>query len=173
LADAADDDPRAPPAEIARQEALKEKLDAACARFEAEATAERSAYESKKAAYQAKTGRRGRPPKPPEETPPADLQTNPGPRRGRLYDLRQPPEPKPQRRITEPWRLAMKVKLESEDGKARCKKRKQTVEPVFGVVKSAIGFARFRFRGRQKVAAERPLIALACNCRRLHNLRLV
>ena len=33
----------------------------------------------------------------------------------------------------------MKAKLESEDGKARYKKRKQTVEPVFGIIKSVIG----------------------------------
>jgi hypothetical protein len=79
-ADAVDDDPQALPAEIARRAALKEKLDTACARLEAEAAAqaaaERLAYESTKAAYEAKTGRRGRPPKPPEETPPADRQTN-------------------------------------------------------------------------------------------------
>ena len=66
----------------------------------------------------------------------------------------------------------MKARLESEDGKARYKKRKQTVEPVFGIIKSAIGFTRFHLsRGRQKVATEWLLIALAYNCRRLHNLR--
>jgi hypothetical protein len=90
----------------------------------------------------------------------------------RLYDFRPPPAPKPQRRINEPWRLAMKTKLESEDGKARYKKRKQTVEPVFGIIKSAIGFTRFHLRSLAKVAAEWLLIALAYNCRRLHNLRL-
>jgi hypothetical protein len=65
----------------------------------------------------------------------------------------------------------MKARLESEDGKARYKKRKQTVEPVFGIIKSAIGFTRFHLRGRQNVASEWLLIALAYNCRRLHNLR--
>ena len=89
----------------------------------------------------------------------------------RPSDFRPPPEPKPERRITKPWRLAMKAKLESEDGKARYKKRKQTVEAVFGIIKRAIGFTRFHLRGLQKVAAEWLLIALACNCRRLHNLR--
>src|SRR3954452_11569224 len=67
--DAEDSDPEALPAEIARREALKQKLDAACARLEAEAqaqaAAERPEYEEKKAAYEAKKGRRGRPPKPP------------------------------------------------------------------------------------------------------------
>ena len=32
----------------------------------------------------------------------------------RPYDFRPPPEPKPERRIAEPWRLAMKAKLETE-----------------------------------------------------------
>jgi DDE family transposase len=40
----------------------------------------------------------------------------------------------------------MKAELETEDGKARYKKRKQTVEPVFGIIKSAIGFTRFHLR---------------------------
>ncbi len=57
---------------------------------------------------------------------------------GWLYDFRPPPEPKPARRIAEPWRIAMKAKLVTEDGKARYKKRKHTVEPVFGIIKSAM-----------------------------------
>jgi hypothetical protein len=89
----------------------------------------------------------------------------------RPYDFRPPPEPKPERRIAEPWRVAMKAKLETEDGKARYKKRKQTVEPVFGIITSAIGFTRFHLRGLGNVAAEWLLIALAYNCRRLHRLR--
>ena len=79
-ADAEDSDPQALPREIARREALKAKLDAACARLEAEAKAraeaERPAYEEKKAAYEARKGRRGRPPKPPDGTPPPDRQIN-------------------------------------------------------------------------------------------------
>ena len=55
-------------------------FDAACARLEAEARAEaaveRAAYEEKKAAYEAKKGRRGRPPKPPDETPLPTRQSN-------------------------------------------------------------------------------------------------
>lgn len=89
----------------------------------------------------------------------------------RPYDFRPPPASKPSRRITEPWRLAMKAKLETEDGKARYNKRKQTVEPAFGIIKSAMGFTRFHLRGLQNVAAEWLLVALAYNCRRLHNLR--
>jgi len=79
-ADAEDLDPQALPAEIARREALKEKLDAACARLEAEAAAEAAAerpqYEAEKAAWQKKKGRGGRPPKPPDDLPPPDRQVN-------------------------------------------------------------------------------------------------
>ena len=90
----------------------------------------------------------------------------------RPYDFRPPPEPKPARRITEPWRIAMKARLETEDAKALYKLRKQTVEPVFGIIKSAIGFTRFRLRGLRKVATEWTLIALAYNCRRIRRLQL-
>ena len=55
-------------------------------------------------------------------------------------------------------------------GKSRYKKRQQTVEPVFGIVKSAIGFTRFHLRSIQNVATEWLLVALADNCRRLHRL---
>ena len=65
----------------------------------------------------------------------------------RPYDFRPPPAPKPPRRIGEPWRIAMKARLEHEDARRLYKKRKQTVEPVFGIIKSAMDFLRFRLRG--------------------------
>jgi transposase len=90
----------------------------------------------------------------------------------RPYDFRPPPERKTTRRITEPWRLAMQAKLETPDAKTRYARRKQTVEPVFGIIKSALGFTRFHLRGLANVASEWTLIAIAYNCRRLHRLRL-
>lgn len=90
----------------------------------------------------------------------------------RPYDFRPPPDqPKNVRSNTEPWRMAMKAKLESEDGKALYKLRKQSVEPVFGIVKSAMGFTRFLLRGIAKVKTEWTLVSLAYNCRRLTRLR--
>jgi Transposase DDE domain len=56
--------------------------------------------------------------------------------------------------MTEPWRIAMKAKLETDNAKFLYKKRKQTVEPVFGIIKNAMGFVRFRLRGLQNVATE-------------------
>jgi len=89
----------------------------------------------------------------------------------RPYDLRPPPLPKTPRRTTEPWRIAMKAKLETEGAKAPYKRRKQTVEPVFGIIKSVPGFRRFSLRGIGKAATEWTLAALAYNCRRLVTLR--
>ena len=89
----------------------------------------------------------------------------------RPYDFRPPPQVKPPRAITEPWRIAMKAKLETEDGRKRYGKRKQSVEPVFGIIKSAIGFVRFHLRGLANVASEWTLITLAYNCRRLNRLQ--
>ena len=65
----------------------------------------------------------------------------------------------------------MQAKLETKDAKARYARRKQTVEPVFGIIKAAIGFTRFHLRGLANVTAEWTLIALAYNYRRLHRLR--
>lgn len=268
-ADTADvPDPQVLPKEIARRQALKTKLDAACAQMEADARAAaqaaQPAYAAKKAVYEAKTGRRGRPPKPPDDAPPPERQSNltdpdsalmrrsdaheyrqaynaqavvcadgaqlilatnlvattadaPSfaqtvlsmkdtvglPERvladtgyasrpavealhahgiepliaigrtqpHRPYDFRPPPPPSTPRRIAEPWRIAMQAKLETEDAKAQYKKRKQTVEPVFGIIKSAIGFRRFSLRGIGKAATEWTLVALAYNCRRMVTLR--
>ncbi len=89
----------------------------------------------------------------------------------RPYDFRPPPPPKTPRRITEPWRIAMKAKMETDDAKALYKKRKQTVEPVFGIIKSAIGFRRFSLRGIGKAAIEWTLVTLAYNCKRMVTLQ--
>jgi transposase len=89
----------------------------------------------------------------------------------RPYDFRPPPDAKPPRAISEPWRIAMKAKLQTDDGRKRYGKRKQTVEPVFGIIKSAIGFIRFHLRGLTNVASEWTLVTLAYNCRRLHRLQ--
>ena len=89
----------------------------------------------------------------------------------RPYDFRPPPPPRTPRRITEPWRLAMILRLENEDAKVLYKRRKQTVEPVFGIIKSAFGFVRFHLRGIQNVASEWTLTALAYNCQRINRLQ--
>lgn len=259
------------PKEIARRQALKDKLDAACARLEAEAAAEhdraKAEYREKKKAYDAKAGRKGKPPKAPDDddrqpsgsaqnnltdpdsalmrkskhheyrqsynpqavvdadgsqlilatnvaTTPTDQPTfaetilamhdtiglpetvladagfasehavnalidrNIEPLVAitarppdRPYDFRPPPDaPKPTKTIKAQWRLDMKAKLETDEAQRKYRLRKQTVEPVFGIIKHAIGFRRFHLRGIAKVKNEWNIIAIAYNCKRMANL---
>lgn len=55
-------------------------------------------------------------------------------------------------------------------GKEIYKQRQQTVEPVFGIIKAAMGFRQFLLRGIGKVGLEWGLVSLAYNLRRLHTL---
>lgn len=268
-ADAADaPDPQVLPEEIARRGALRDKLDAACTRLEAEAAAraaeERPAYEDKKRAHEARGGR-GRGPKEPDDTPPPDAQSNltdpdsalmrkskrheyrqaynaqavvdadgsqlvltgnvsqnasdaptfretidrlcdavgqpktilgdsgyangeavahlqargiealvaiSRPDGERRYDFRPPkPDAKPPPEPVAEWRKAMKAKLQTEEARAKYKRRKCTVEPVFGIIKNVLGFRQFLLRGIENVKAEWLLVTLAYNCKRLANLK--
>lgn len=261
-------DPQALPAEIARREVLKTKLDEACARLEAEAAArakeEQPEYEAKLAAWEARN-RQGHKPKPPDDGPPSDRQINltdpdsklmrkssrhefrqaynaqavvdadgsqlvvtttvaqtpsdtptfvetiatlcdtlgqpetilgdagfasgdavatlqargievlvavSRPDNERRYDFRPPkPDAKPPPEPKAPWRIAMKEKLKTEEAKAKYKRRKYTVEPVFGIIKNVLGFTRFSLRGLENVKTEWLLVTLAYNCKRLCNLK--
>ena len=262
-ADAAgEDDPQALPKEIARREALRDKLDAARRRLEARAAAEREAHEAKVAAREKRRGRaKGKHPKPPA----ADAQSNlsdPDSRlmrkskhheyrqaynaqaavdaggsqlivgarvsqcasdrndlvadieaipaalgrpetvladngyangaevaaleasgiealvstsaegRRRTHDFRPVKALPAAKEPKADWLKAMAEKLASEEGRASYKLRRQTVEPVFGVIKAVLGFAGFSLRGLEKVEGEWTLVALAYNCKRLHKLSL-
>ena len=264
------------PKEIARREKLRDKMDAACQRLEAQAKAkaaqEREEYEKKKKDHEDRNGA-GRPPSPPCELPQPKDQSNltdpesrimrknkrseyrqsynaqagvvarklasedadgtqlvlsttvsqcasdanelvstvsaipaeigkpvtvladtgyangdavaelqkgaievlvalPGQNHRRQHDLRPTPPEKPPREIKADWMKAMKIAMESEAGKNKYRKRKQTVEPVFGIIKHAMKFRQFLLRGLAKVTGEWRLVALAYNCRRLHTLVL-
>ena len=83
----------------------------------------------------------------------------------RPYDFRPPKvRDKPPPRITTPWRVAMLEKLQTRQAKEKYRKRKSTVEPVFGIIKSILGFKNFRLRGLNKVKLEWKLVTLAYNC---------
>jgi len=89
----------------------------------------------------------------------------------RPYDFRPPKKTtKPPPRVTAPWRIAMQEKLQTDEAKRKYRKRKSTVEPVFGIIKSVLGFTRFRLRGIENVKTEWTLMALAHNCKRLSRL---
>lgn len=64
----------------------------------------------------------------------------------------------------------MKEKLTTTEGEAAYSRRKVIVEPVFGWIKSIIGFRQFSFRGRENVTAEWNLVCLATNLRRMSML---
>ncbi|MDD4735701.1 MAG: transposase [Kiritimatiellae bacterium] len=65
----------------------------------------------------------------------------------------------------------MKNRLESTRGRELYKLRKQTVEPVFGIIKSAMGFTAFSLRGLQAVQGEWDLVTLSYNIKHLFNLK--
>jgi len=64
----------------------------------------------------------------------------------------------------------MAGKLKTKRGKGIYKKRKETVEPVFGIIKSVMGFRQFMLRGIEKVNTEWALVRAAYNFKRLHRL---
>jgi transposase len=58
-------------------------------------------------------------------------------------------------------------RVATRNGRARYKLRQQTVEPVFGIIKQALGFRRFSMRGEAKASLEWTLVTLAYNFKRL------
>lgn len=76
----------------------------------------------------------------------------------------------PEKKVTDPQLLAMREKLRTDDGRRMYAKRKQTVEPCFGIIKHAMGFRQFLLRGAQKVTGEWTLVALAYNVKRLSRM---
>jgi len=64
-------------------------------------------------------------------------------------------------------RARMLERLESEEGRRLYALRKSTIEPVFGIIKSVLGFRRFQLRGLEKVNLEWQLVSAAFNCKRL------
>ena len=61
-------------------------------------------------------------------------------------------------------------RLDTAEGKQLYGLRKQTVEPVFGIIKQAIGFRRFLLRGQEKASLEWTLVTTSYNLKRLFNL---
>lgn len=66
---------------------------------------------------------------------------------------------------------AMAHKLKTKAGRAMYALRKQTVEPVFGIIKSVLGFRQFSLRGLTNVQGEWSLVCLAWNLKRMAVLR--
>jgi transposase len=65
---------------------------------------------------------------------------------------------------------AMVHRLKTPDGKKLYAVRKQTPEPVFGIIKSVLGFRQFLLRGLDTVRGEWKLVTLAWNLKRMFAL---
>mgnify|MGYP001463964783 CR=1 FL=1 len=65
----------------------------------------------------------------------------------------------------------MARKLGTREGKQIYRQRKMTVEPVFGIIKEAMGFRRFLLRGLEQVKGEWSLVCMSYNLKRLFNLK--
>jgi len=65
---------------------------------------------------------------------------------------------------------AMKHRLTTPAGRDLYALRKQTPEPVFGIIKSVFGFRQFSLRGLDKVRGEWSLVTMAWNIKRMFNL---
>jgi transposase len=73
-----------------------------------------------------------------------------------------PPNPSPMK--------AMIHQLATPEGRRAYALRKQTPEPVFGIIKSVMGFRQFSLRGLEKVKGEWQLVTLAWNMKRMFAL---
>ena len=74
------------------------------------------------------------------------------------------PPPPPQ----DPTPLAaMGHRLKTPEGKKFYALRKQTPEPVFGIIKSVLGFRQFLLRGLDNVRGEWSLVTMAWNMKRM------
>ena len=62
---------------------------------------------------------------------------------------------------------AMAYRLKTPDGRKLYALRKQVPEPVFGIIKSVLGFRQFLLRGLDRVQGEWSLVTMAWNIKRL------
>jgi transposase len=65
---------------------------------------------------------------------------------------------------------AMRHRLATPEGKSLYALRKQTPEPVFGIIKSVMGFRQFLLRGLENVKGEWNLVTIAWNIKRMFAL---
>ena len=90
----------------------------------------------------------------------------------RRHDFRpQPAAPKEAKPPQKAWARAMAETMAGDEAKRLYRLRKQTVEPVFGIIKQALGFRQFLLRGLEKAELEWQLVTCAYNLKRLAALR--
>ncbi len=64
----------------------------------------------------------------------------------------------------------MKVRLQTQEGKALYAKRKSTIEPAFGLIKHVQGFRQFFLRGLNSVIGEWNLVCIGYNLKKLFGM---
>lgn len=87
----------------------------------------------------------------------------------RTYDYRLPRKG-PRRKVTDPRLVTMRDKVATPEGKRIYGRRAATMEPVFGVIKGALGFRQFLLRGIEKVKLEWGRVCLAYDFKHLWRL---
>jgi len=65
----------------------------------------------------------------------------------------------------------MAYRLATQAERALYSLRKQTVEPVFGIIKRVMGWRQMSMRGLDKAQGEWSLVSMAWNIKRMHVLR--
>ena len=75
----------------------------------------------------------------------------------------------PQPQSTDPV-VQMAHRLGTQAGRTLYGRRKQTVEPVFGVIKTVMGWRQMSIRGLAKAQGEWSLVTMAWNIKRMHVL---
>jgi transposase len=65
----------------------------------------------------------------------------------------------------------MRYRLKTAEGRKLYALRKQTPEPVFGIIKSVMGFRQFLLRGLENVRGEWSLVTMSWNLRRMFALQ--
>ncbi|MFC4342839.1 transposase, partial [Cupriavidus numazuensis] len=67
--------------------------------------------------------------------------------------------------------VQMAHRLGTQAGRALYSLRKQTVEPVFGIIKRVMGWRQMSMRGLVHAQGEWSLVTMAWNIKRMHVLR--
>lgn len=90
----------------------------------------------------------------------------------RHYDFRPQKNSKKVKKNEKSWVTNMREKLILPENKEKYRLRQQTVEPVFGIIKQALGFRQFLTRGIENVNNEWNLVTTAYNFKRLFTLKM-
>lgn len=93
-------------------------------------------------------------------------ETDHSPRRHDFRPKKDPLPPAPEKPNQLQWVKLMDV-MGTDEAKKPYRLRKQSVEPVFGIVKQILGFRQFLLRGLEKVELEWELVLCAYNLKRL------